>query len=248
LDLGLRSRLISYAFLLIVSAPLGALAQQSAPRIENDSSVSYGFVSPNKEENLHLEEAIKKVHSSEQTELVMQTNRVGCLARFRALVMPAIGSWSDGAEHSIVFKTRTGLARIRYAVASLGKYARQKTVLYFKQSRTGPGGLYILYPRRNRKDIAELSRAFDRAGIAHRTLVPLRRQTLIYVVDPKNELSEEVVTAARVLHARIRRLNGVAMFVGDETSRENAQTIFEEEIRAFETAHDISRRRCASLN
>jgi hypothetical protein len=248
LDLRLRSRLISYAFLLIASSPLSALAQQPVSATENESSATYGFVSPNREENLNLQDAIKKLHSSEQRGLVRETNRVGCVLRFRALVMPAIGSWTDGAEHSIVFKTHAGADTVRYAVAALGKYARQKAVLYFKQSESGPAWLYILYLGQKRKDVVELSIALERAGIKNRTLVPLKRQTLIYVVDLRNELSEEVVAAARRLQARVRRLKGVAMLVGDETSRDNAQTIFEKEMRAFESTHEVSGRRCASLN
>jgi hypothetical protein len=233
---------------LIASSPLSALAQQSVSGTENDNSATYGFVSPNREENLNLQDAIKKLHSSEQRELVRETNRIGCTARFTALIMPAIGSWSDGAEHSIVFKTHARVDTVRYAVAALGKFARQKAVLYFKQLETGPAQLYILYPAKNRKDVVELSRGLDRAGIANRTLVPRRRRTLIYVIDLRSELSEEVFTAARRLQARVRRLNGVAMFVGDETSRDNAQRIFEKEMSAFESTHEVSRRRCASLN
>jgi hypothetical protein len=233
--------------LLIALLPCSLQAQQSTQRNESlKKSVSYGFVSPNTEDNLSLADAIRKLNSTEETNLIQETRRVGCRARFKPLVMRALGNWSDGAEHSTLFKTSADNLTIRYAVASLGKYARQKAVLYFRQSAAGDARLYVLYPDKHRRNLFVLSRTLDRAGVAFRTLVPLKRITLVYVVDLNNELRERIPAAARALKARVRTLRGRANFLGD-ADREKAQSLFDVEMKAFETTHPDPPRRCSAI-
>jgi hypothetical protein len=223
------------AVLLLFLAPLAARAQ--------DKSLSYGFVSPNTAENLTLADAVRNLNSPEEKALVAETLRVGCRARFRPQVMRAVGSWSDGAEHSTVFKTTADRQALRYAVAALGKYARQKAVLYFQQTSDGPARLYVLRPR-ERRSFAAISRTLDRAGVAFRTLAPLQRSTIVYVVDLQNDLGSKVSAAARLLRARLRSVRGQAEFLGHDSDREQAQVLFENEIKRYEDANPKIPARC----
>jgi hypothetical protein len=223
--------------LLAIVLPISALAQQ--PKQPHEPTfLSYGFVSPNTAENLTLADAIKNLESPEEGKLVYETRRIGCQARFKPTVMRALGSWSDGAEHSVVFKTTTSSSRIRYAVASLGKLARQKAVLYFQRDDSAGSRLYTFYVT-NRKDLLRLSKILDTTGIAFRTLVPLKQRILIYVVDLKNELREKIPVAARSLRAQVRTMRGRAEFIGDDTDRDKGQTIFSAEIQSFESQHAV---------
>jgi hypothetical protein len=105
--------------------------------------------------------------------------------------------------------------------------------------------MYIFHSAR--RDLFLLSRLLDRAGIAFRTLLPLKGRTLVYVVDLKNELKEKIPVAARLLRAKVRTLHGYASFIGDDEDREKAQSIFAAEIRSFESAHAKPPRRCERI-
>src|SRR5918992_1475166 len=104
--------------------------------------------------------------------------------------MKAIGSSTDGAEHSALFRVFTDRATLRYADARLGKLARQKTVLNFREDDSGAARMYVLRVWMGKRSLAAISKTLDSEGIAFRTLVPRMRQRLfIYVVDLNNELS-----------------------------------------------------------
>lgn len=225
---------------LMLIAPWSIQAQEHS----NDATkaASYGFVSPNTEENLSLHEAITQLNSAAESRLVSETHNVGCRARFTALVLRSVGNWSDGAEHSTLFKTKADESTIRYAVASLGRFAHQKAVLYFREHKGGGSRLHIFYPR-TRKLFA-LARILDQAGIAFRTLVPLKHRTLVYVVDLRDELGERIPVAARKMKASVRTLKGFANFLGDSEDRQKAQVLFESEIKSFESRHPPPRK-CA---
>ena len=114
------------------------------------------------------------------------------------------GNWSDGAEHSLVFRIYADEPTVRYATASLGKNCRQKTVLYFRRQAGGSGRLYVMSIRRQASGLTSVVRALaktlDESGISYRTLVPLRTRVIVYVVDLTNELQAKVESAARRLY------------------------------------------------
>jgi hypothetical protein len=231
-------RILLFIFFLAVSAQ----AQENYSTSTDAAATSYGFVSPNTEENLSLEDAIRKLTSREQVALLTEIRLVGCEARLNPLVLSSIGSWSDGAENSTLFKTSTDDASIRYAVAKLGKGARQKAVLYFRERQNGTAQLYILYSQR--RGLRTLSKLLDKAGIAFRTLVPLKNRTLVYVIDLEGELREKIPTAARLLRAKVRNLRGDASFIGNDEDRQKAQTVFEAEIKMFESTRGSTLQKC----
>ena len=89
-----------------------------------------------------------------------------------------------------------------------------------------------------------LSGLLDQAGIEFRTLVPTRRSVLVYVVDLQREMRRKIVAAARKIKARVVSRRGSAEFIGDDSSREKARTIFEEEIRNYESQHSALITKC----
>ena len=127
----------------------------------------------------------------------------------------------------------------------MGKIERQKTVLYFRQSVPGAGRMYILYPRLKRS-LAWFSRKLDETGVEFRTLVPrAARPTIVYVVDLENKLRTRITHAARKLRARLVRIRGTGAFIGDDTDREVAQSVFAEAIKKYEARNPGVARKCS---
>ncbi|HEX6044824.1 MAG TPA: hypothetical protein VFZ22_10080 [Pyrinomonadaceae bacterium] len=187
------------------------------------TSLNYGFVSPNTKENLKLEDAMKGMTSKEETALVKQSINLGCVVRSRIRAFRALGSWSDGAEPSVMVRVQSDEATVRYLLSRLGRAARQKSVLYFYPTPDGTAQLYTLQPRT--RDLTALTNALERAGIEFRTLVPLKSGTWIYIVDLKRELGAKVRAAAKRLRAGFSTRSGNAAFID----------AYDEEIRGYET-------------
>jgi hypothetical protein len=200
------------------------------------TSLNYGFVSPNTKENLKLEDAIKGMNSAEETKLVKQSINMSCVVRSRIRAFRALGSWSDGAEHSVMLRLNSDEPTVRYVLSRLGRDAEQKSILYFHPQTAGGADLYTLKPRRPVRNLAALAHRLERAGIEFRTLVPVNSGTWIYIVDLKRELRAKVMNAARRLRARVISEPGNAAFVGDDEASE-AKVVFDEEIRKFEVAN-----------
>jgi len=203
------------SFLLILVAATAAWAQPSR---------NYGFVSPNTKENLKLEDAIKGMNSAEETKLVKQSINLGCVVRSRIRAFRALGSWSDGAEYSVMLRVQSDEPAVRYLLSRLGRDARQKSVLYFHPTPAGAAQLYRLQPRKPMRNLTTLANALDRAGIEFRTLVPVKSGTWIYIVDVKRELRPKVMVAAKRLRANVNTQSGNAAFIEG----------YEDEIRSYE--------------
>lgn len=207
-------------------------------------AISYVFVSPNTSENQTLPEAIASLSSPEEKRLIGETRLVACRLHLTPRVQKAVGSWTDGAEHSTVFRVTTNEAGVRYASSWLGKLARQKAVLYFRLNALGGARMFVLLLPRTGGDLAALASELNADGVENRTLVPQRKGIVIYVVDLKNELKAKVLTAAHRLRARLSSLRGDGEFIGDDNDRDKARAVFEQEIMKYEAGHPRVRRAC----
>ena len=212
------------SFFLILALATAAVAQ---------TSLNYGFVSPNTKENLKVEDAIKGMKSAEETKLVKQSINMGCVVRSPIRAFRALGSWSDGAEHSVMIRLESDEPTVRYVLSRLGRDAQQKSILYFHPQAAGGADLYTLKPRRPVRNLAVLAQRLQRAGIEFRTLVPVKSGTWIYIVDLKRELRTKVMNAARRLGARVNTEQGKAEFVGDDQAAA-AKIVFDEEVSKYE--------------
>src|SRR5215213_11488757 len=145
-------------------------------------SFNYGFVSPNTRTDLKLEDAIKGMNSPEEVRLRTKAINLSCVVRSRIRAFRALGSWSDGAEHSILLRLKSDEATLRYVLSRIGRDAEQKYVIYFHPQPKGSADLYVLQPRKGTRNLVALTNALERSGIPFRTLVPSNGTTAIYII------------------------------------------------------------------
>jgi len=235
----------SRSFLLVLL--LGWTTLVSAQ--QDQKSFNYGFVSPNTKTDLKLEQAIAGMNSAEEAKLVNEAVNLGCVVRTRITAFRALGSWSDGAEHSVMMRVRGDEATLRYVLSRMGRDAEQKYVIYFHPQVGGTVDLYTLRPRMRWRNLVALTNELERAGIPFRTLVPSRETTAIYIIDLDRDLRAKIMNAARRLRARVSQEPGSAQLFGDD-EREKAKVKFEQEIKEYETKNpnlpptcDVQRKR-----
>jgi len=236
-------RLAYLLFLICWPLPAGAQQESRPDQPSSAKSLTYGFVSPNTREGLKLEDAIRNLNSQEEEKLIRQARGMACVARSKVGTLKAVGSWSDGAEHSVLLSLKTDEPTVRYVVSLLGRKSEQKAVLYFHSDAAGTATMYTLQSQRT-ASMRRLARLLDRAGVAFRTLVPQRHEVVVYVIDLKRELHSKIIAAARNLKARVISRHGTAEFIGDDSSREKAKTIFDEEIKNYESKNAALVTRC----
>ncbi|HXQ72961.1 MAG TPA: hypothetical protein VN844_20855 [Pyrinomonadaceae bacterium] len=230
------------------------LAWSSAVSAQQDhTSVAYGFVSPNTGENLKLEQAIKGMNSREETELRKKAINLSCVVRTKIEAYRALGSWNDGAEHSVMVRVKADEATLRYVLSRMGRDAQQKYVIYFHPQPGGEVDLYTLRPRVGARNLVTLTKALERAGIPFSTMVPLKQTTTIYIIDLDRDLREKIMNAARTLRARVTAEPGKAKLFGDDL-RPRAKTVFEQDIKTYEAKNpnlpptcDVQKRRKTGL-
>ena len=216
----------SRSFLLVLL--LGWTTAISAQQAQN-----YGFVSPNTRTDLKLEEAIKGMNSPEEVQLRAKAINLSCVVRSKIRAFKALGSWSDGAEHSVMLRVKSDEATLRYVLSRMGRDAQQKYVIYFHPRPRGSADLYTLRLRRRAPNFVALANALERAGIPFRTLVPAGGTTAVYIIDLDRDLRQKILTAARRLRARVSYETGNAALFGDD-ERQKARALFEQEIKNYE--------------
>jgi hypothetical protein len=232
-------RLSFLLLLLSYSVPtVGQRRAQLSPK-----PASYGFVSPNTREGLKLDDAIRNLDSEEEETLIRDARSLTCVAQSPIATNKSVGSWSDGAEHSLLLRTRTDEKTVRYILATLGQKAQQKAFLYFSKRQGGLSVLYSLQPQRT-TNFQSTAKVLDAAGVEFRTLVRTQRSLIVYVVDVTSQQRAKVMSAARKLRARVIAQRGSAEFIGDDSSREKASMIFDNEIRDYESKHSALITKC----
>lgn len=201
------------------------------------TSNNFGFVSPNTRDDLRLEDAILGLNSRAEMNLISQARSLGCVVRRKITTRRAIGSWSDGAEHSLLLRVNTDESTIRYLMSRLGRNSNQKAVIYFHPNSRGRARLFMIRAKQYYRGLALISRVMDQLDIAFRTLVPNRRETRVYVIDMEGKLDKKVRRAARRLGARVSSQTGNASLIGDTAAREKGQAAFAQEIKEYEEKH-----------
>lgn len=220
-----------FLFLLVWSPVISAQQTQQSQKVSN-----YGIVSPNTKTNLKLQEAIAGMSSAEESKLLQEAINLGCVVRSPIKAYRALGSWSDGAEHSVLLRVNGDEATLRYVLSRMGRDAEQKYVIYFHPDPKGLADLYLLRPRTGARNLVGLTTALEQAGIPFRTLVPSGGTTAVYIIDLDRDLRPKIMAAARGLRARVSRQTGKAALFGDDL-RPQAKAKFEQEIKDYETKH-----------
>ena len=219
------SRWLLLLFVLAWSSAISA--QQDQP------ALNYGFVSPNTSENLKLEQAINSMSSPAETALRKKAINLGCVVRTKIEAFRALGSWNDGAEHSVMVRVKSDEDTLRYVLSQMGRDAQQKYVIYFHPQPGGTVNLYTLRTRNRPRNLITLTTILERAGIPFSTLVPLKNTTAIFIIDLDSDLREKILNAARTLRAQVNSQSGKAKLFGDDI-RKQAQTVFEQDIKIYE--------------
>lgn len=223
-----RTTTLRSLLLLIVLAWSSAISAQQDRKV-----VSYGFVSPNTSQNLKLEQAIAGMNSTAETDLRNKAVNLSCVVRTKIRAYRALGSWNDGAEHSVMVRFTSDEDTLRYVVSRMGRDAQQKYVIYFHPDPAGPADLYTLRASSKSRNLVTLSSALERAGIPFSTMVPLNGTTAIYIIDLDRDLRDKILNAARTLRASVNSVPGKAKLFGDDI-RQQAKTVFEQDIKTYE--------------
>lgn len=197
---------------------------------------NYGIVSPNTKTDLKLADAIAGMSSTEESKLLKQAINLSCVVRSRITAFRALGSWSDGAEPSVLLRINGNETTLRYVLSRMGRDAEQKYVIYFHPQPKGPADLYVLRPRKGARNLVALTNSLERAGIPFRTLVPSGGTISIYIIDLDRDLRAKIMAAARTLRARVSQQSGNAQLFGDD-ERPQAKAKFEQEIKNYETTN-----------
>lgn len=229
-----RLPLLRYLPLLLVLAWSPVISAQQAQQQQTQRALSYGFVSPNTRENLKLDEAIKGMYSTEQARLLSNAVNLGCVVRSRIRAYSALGSWSDGAEYSVMLRVNSDVDTLRYVVSRMGRDAEQKYVIYFHPEPKGSADLYRLWLPKRTRNLAALTTTLEKSGIPFSTLVPSGQGTSVYIIDLDRDLREKILTVSRKLGARVSFQPGNATLFGNDT-RPQAKVVFEEEIKKYES-------------
>src|ERR1044072_245555 len=195
---------------------------------------NYGIVSPNTKTDLKLADAIAGINSAEESKLLNEAINLSCVVRSRITAFRALGSWTDGAEPSVLLRVRGDEESLRDVLSRMGRDAAQKYVIYFHPQPKGKVDLYTLRPRIGAKNLVKLTNELERGGIPFRTLVPSRGTIAIYIIDLDRDLREKILAAARKLRAQVDKQTGDAKLFGDDI-REKAKEKFDQEIQNYET-------------
>jgi hypothetical protein len=197
---------------------------------------SIGFVSPNTRDGLRLIEAIRGMDSPEELKLLLRARSLGCVLRRQIAATEALGSWSDGAEHSVLIRVSANESAIRYLMSRLGHDANQKAVVYFHPRPHGRAKLYIIRHIRG-FNLRQIGNVLNGSGISFSTLVPAKHGTIVYIIDIDNSLRLKVLDAARRFNLPVASQTGNAAFIGDDSSRDQGQAVFAQEIKKYELKH-----------
>lgn len=217
----------SLLLLLLLAWSTAVAAQQ------DQKTISYGFVSPNTGENLKLEQAIKGMSSAAETQLQKKAINLSCVVRTRIQAHKALGSWKDGAEHSVMVRVKGDEDTLRYLLSRMGRDAQQKYVIYFHPQLGGPVNLYKLRARNRPQNLVSLTHTLEQAGIPFSTIVPLKNTTVIFIIDLDRDLRDKILNAARTLRAQVSSQPGKAKLFGDDIRRQ-AQAVFTQDIKTYE--------------
>lgn len=201
--------------------------------VSAQQTLNYGIVSPNTKTDLKLADAIAGMNSAEESKLLKQAVNLSCVVRSRIRAFRALGSWTDGAEPSVLLRVSGDEATLRYVLSRMGRDAGQKYVIYFHPQPKGTADLYILKPKQAARNLVALTNSLERAGIPFRTLVPSGDTTAIYIIDLDRNLRAKIIAAARTLRARMSQQSGSAQLFGDD-ERPQAKAKFQDEINGYE--------------
>jgi hypothetical protein len=213
---------------------LGGTSRSVVASRPSTSSRAWLFLSPNTDENLSSDEAVRRLHSLEQRTFRRLAAEFADQAGLRdSTVSDALGDWSDGMENSLLVDLpRTpDMTTLEYAAALFGLRARQKSVLVFRAEASGQDELSVLdVPER---DLDVLRRTLDERRIPFRTIAPTPGGHRVVIVDAGRQWHDGIGALAGDFGVRVEFISGRSVSVGAET-RADARSCFLRVIADFE--------------
>jgi hypothetical protein len=195
---------------------------------------------------LSLAQALRGQRSIAEYDLMRESRLVLCRLSAKGQVMPALGSWSDGVEHSLVVRSSIDGEGLKYASSLLGRSARQKAVAYFNAQPGGSASLYIIKAKPIKGGYPTVMKILDLSGVAFRTLLRTRRAIFIYVIDLKKEMETGIRSAARRLRGTVSAVGGNGGFLTNEPGDGAAMEAFGSVISSWESTHPAVETNCSS--
>lgn len=209
-----------------------AVAALSPSRAQPPEAQAYLLVSPNTCPGLDVEEAQRRISSSEHARYRRFAADVLLdLGVFRPRVHDAVGEWQGSAENSLFVAIHQPVdeATLAYAAASFGLEAKQKMVLAF---RVGPGRDVLAFI--DLHSLAEARDLLDRHGAFDRTLVPHSGGWRAVVLAEGGRADAlRALPGAKLSHGR-------AVVLGAPTA-DGARERYREVIRAHRAAAEVAK-------
>ncbi len=184
------------------------------------------FVSPNTSE-LSYAQAKERLAGEEHKQFAAKVRGMAG----DNFVTSAVGDWVDGAEDSVVI-SYTGIPKweeTRRLAAQLGLDAKQKAVLHVVADAKGPDAIVkVTFPSGTTIDKAR--KAFDKADIKFRTLIPQGDSVVAYLFDEGRKMTPQLKKLES--SAEVRAVAARGEFLGSWTSREEGAAKFREVLGA----------------
>ncbi len=233
-----RGPLLLAAFLTAVA--LWAPPKASSPVVSSPSSAvpsdspAYLFLSPNVDEGVSPEEALRRARSPEQVRFKgVAEDILRQVGIAQPCVLDALGDWADGSENSLlaVIPNPPDRATLRYAAGWFGLLAQQKEVLAFRPAANGPDAVCLLdlpHP-----DLHQLRFLLDAHGVRFRTLIPRTAGHRVIVYDEGRRLHSALERLAALCGTPCRTTPGYGETIGEAT-RDQALARYRAVIDAYE--------------
>lgn len=192
------------------------------------------FVSPNREEHLDFQQAVGKLDSDEQHNLIAVSKKIDAGLGIKARTQSGLGAWADGAENSIV-QTITNTVdwdTLRVSAAMKGLLAEQKAVLPFQVDADGKDRLYNVTVAST--DLEAVHKDLIKLGLEFHTLVPEGKSIKVIAFDQGAQLGAVMEKIGEHYDTEIQQWRGHGEFLGSWDSREEGRKIYESAIENYQ--------------
>jgi len=194
------------------------------------------FVSPNTREHMTNEFAWESLDSFEQSNFLAVADYLTTRLCVKPQVHTAEGMDGNDTENSSLI-TGCSSSKARYVGELLGRYAHQKWILVFDPDPSSSERLLIATFSNDHP--ADVAKELRQAGINVGTIVPLEKTVQFYLWRKNASQDAEVRAYVESHHGALEEIAGKATFIGSD-HRSQAQSIFDQRIRAYEQAHHQS--------
>lgn len=201
---------------------------------------AYQFYSPNIEENLNFDEALKRMNSGNQLLYRKIGQDIDQQLGHQSQAIDALGDWGDGAENTVfnTIQKINNYDELKYSSALKGKIGQQKAVIPFMVSPSGPDQLFIADLKNT--NLEEVRQKMSELGINFRTLAENKNGVKAIVFDPGSQLGDNLAKLGDAFDSEISVRKGQGEFLGNDTSRQAGVAEFDKIIKEYESRTGVT--------